>query len=173
MAAIRLILADRSSGGAVAALAALLILWHGMLSAFAHDYKVASLQIDHPWTRATPPGAGTAGGYMTIANNGGEADRLTGGVSPLGRVEIHMMEMVDGVMKMRRLPEGLEIAAGETVELKPGGHHLMLVGLKGAIVKGSHVPLTLTFERAGEVDIELAVTPIGTPAEEEMHRHGD
>ena len=100
-------------------------------SASAHEYKAGSLEIKHPWARATPKGATVAGGYLKIVNTGNAADRLIGGSTPAsGKFEIHEMSMDGGVMKMRALPKGLEIQPGETVELKPGSYHLMFVGLK-------------------------------------------
>ena len=74
------------------------------------------------------------------------------------------MEMTDGIMKMRPVPEGVEIPAGETVNLAPGGYHLMLLELKKPITEGEMVPVTLEFEQAGAVDVELAAGPIGSTA---------
>jgi copper(I)-binding protein len=131
-------------------------------NALAQDsYNVGSLQISQPWTRATPKGASTAAGYLKITNTGTTADRLVGGSSPIaGRVEVHEMSMDKGVMKMRLLKDGLEIKPGASVDLKPGSYHLMLVDLKQPIKKGDHIKDTLTFEKAGSVDIEL--TAVGT-----------
>lgn len=74
------------------------------------------------------------------------------------------MEMKDGVMMMRPLADGIEIKAGETVELAPGGFHLMLIDLKQPMTEGERVPLTLTFEKAGSIDVELAVEAARAPA---------
>lgn len=148
----------------IAALAASLTLAVAVLPAQAHDYRLGSLRIDHPWTRATPPGAPTGGAFLTIVNEGDEADALTGAASPVaGRVELHTMTMDGGVMKMRQIQGGIAIAPGETVALAPGGNHVMLIDLKSQIVTGEKVPLTLTFEKAGSIDVELAVTPPGAP----------
>ena len=132
----------------------------------AHEYKVGSLEIVHPWTRATPKGAAVAGGYMKIINHGTTPDRLIGGsTAGAEKFEIHEMTMTDGVMKMRPLAKGLEIKPGETAELTPGAYHLMFVGLKQPFEKGTRVKGTLQFEKAGKVDVEYAVTGIGaTPA---------
>lgn len=130
--------------------------------ASAHDYKVGSLHIDHPWSRATPPTANVGAGYMTIQNSGAEADRLVGATTPAaGSVEIHFMEIANGVMKMRAVPDGVEIPAGGEAALAPGGYHLMLVGLQKPFTEGEKVPLELQFEKAGTVSVELAVGPIG------------
>src|SRR5262249_16359064 len=86
-------------------------------AASAHDYTVGSLKINHPWSRATPKGASVAGGYMKITNNGATPDRLTGGTTEAAKkFEIHEMSMDGGVMKMRELPNGIEIPPGATVE---------------------------------------------------------
>ena len=133
---------------------------------YAHDYKVGALQIVDPWSRATPKGASVAAGYMKITNTGTTADRLVGGATPVaGRVEVHEMTMDDGVMKMRPVKDGLEIKPGETVELKPGSFHIMLLDLKQPIKMGERVKGTLTFEKAGNVDVEYAVVAAGaTPS---------
>lgn len=132
-------------------------------AASAHEYKAGSLEIKHPWARATPKGAAVAGGYMTIINKGTAPDRLIGFSSPAaGKFEIHEMTMENGVMKMRPLPKGVEIKPGATVELKPGSYHLMFVGLKQPFEKGQRVKGTLEFEMAGKVEIEYAVEAIGT-----------
>src|SRR5690606_26613858 len=96
---------------------------HGVL---AHEFKFGDLEIGHPWSRATPHGAQVAGGYMTITNQGSSADRLVSVSSDISdKAEIHEMAVKDGVMTMRPVEGGLEIPAGATIELKPGGYHLM------------------------------------------------
>jgi copper(I)-binding protein len=128
----------------------------------AHDYKVGSLRIEHPWTRATPKGASVGGGYMKITNTGSEPDRLISGSSSIaGRFEVHEMSMDNGVMKMRMLKEGLEIKPGETVELKPGSFHIMMLDLKQPIVDKQNFKGTLVFQKAGTVEVEYAPVPVG------------
>jgi copper(I)-binding protein len=145
----------------IAALAALVA-----SPASAHDYTAGSLEIKHPWARATPRGASVAGGYLTIVNKGTVADRLVGGSSPVaGRFEIHEMKMEGGVMKMRPLPNGLEIRPGATVELKPGSYHLMFMGLKQPLEQGKRIKGTLVFEKAGRLEVEYAVEAIGATPE--------
>ncbi|MDX1754537.1 MAG: copper chaperone PCu(A)C [Marinobacter sp.] len=127
----------------------------------AHEYPAGQLHIDHPWTRPTPPGAMMGAGYMTIRNDGDDPVTLVAAQSPrAGHVSIHHSRMQDGVMRMDALPEGLTIPAGEQVELKPHSYHLMLEQLQGQLVEGERVPLTLTFEGAPEVEVELAVDPL-------------
>jgi copper(I)-binding protein len=115
------------------------------------------LEIDKPWARATPPGAAVGGAYLVIRNKGGAGDRLVGVSSPASaRVEIHEMAMDKDVMRMREV-KGIDVPARKSVELKPGGYHLMLIELKAPLKAGDKVPVTLRFEKAGEVKAELAV----------------
>lgn len=134
-------------------------------AALAHAGEITTagdLRIETPWMRATPGGAKVAGGYVRVTNTGTQADRLTGAaVAIAGRGAIHSMTMAGGVMKMAAVPEGLAIAPGQTVDLKPGGFHLMFEDLKSAPKVGEPVSGTLTFERAGTVAVTFAVAPIG------------
>ena len=138
-------------------------------------YNIGALKIAAPWTRATPKGAQVGGGYLKIANSGKQADRLIGGSLPIaGRFEIHEMAVDNGVMKMRHLPKGLEIKPGETLELKPGGFHLMFMQLKEPLVADKPVKGTLVFENAGSIEIEYQVAPVGAremPAAGGGHNH--
>lgn len=128
----------------------------------AHEYKAGELLIDHPWTRATPKGAAVAGGYAKITNHGSEADRLVGGsAAPAANFEIHEMSVENNIMKMRQLTDGLEIKPGETVELKPGSYHLMMMGLKEPLKEGEKVKGTLIFEKTGTVEVEYKVEAMG------------
>ncbi|MCX7311575.1 MAG: copper chaperone PCu(A)C [Hyphomicrobiales bacterium] len=142
-------------------------------SASAHEFKAGSIEIKHPWSRATPKGSEVAGGYLKLINTGTESDRLIGGSSQnAGKFEIHEMSMDGGVMKMRPLPNGIEIKPGQTVELKPGSYHLMFIGLKEPFVQGKNVKGTLQFEKAGAVDVEYAIEPVGgTPKGHEGMDH--
>ena len=131
-------------------------------AALAHDFKAGPLEIDHPWSRATPKGANVAGGYLKITNTGTTPDRLVGGATEVAkRFEIHEMSMDGGVMRMRELKDGLEIPAGKTVELKPGSYHIMMMNLSRPLTKGDRLKGSLTFEKAGKVDIEFTVEAIG------------
>ena len=139
----------------------------------AEQFKVGAIEIDQPWTRATPGGAGVAGGYLTIANTGSVPDRLIGGSSPdAARVEIHEMKMEDGVMKMRELTGGLEIKPGQKLELKPGGYHVMFMNLREPIKQGEMLKGQLRFEKAGTVDVEFKVEPIGAQRSQAGAQHG-
>ncbi|HEY3639782.1 MAG TPA: copper chaperone PCu(A)C [Xanthobacteraceae bacterium] len=130
--------------------------------AFAQSFKTGTIEVDQPWVRATPKGADSTAGYFRIVNSGTAADRLTGGSSSLASsVQFHEMTMTNGVMKMRPLPNGLEIKPGETIELKPNSFHAMFVGLKQPVKQGDHIKGTLTFEKAGDLEVEFAVESIG------------
>lgn len=138
-------------------------------SAWAHGYELGSLRIDHPWSRATPPGTPTGGGFMVIHNDGDSADRLLGGYSDFTvDISIHQTTLEDGIMKMQPLPTGLEIPAGGSVSLEPGSYHLMLMGLESPLVEGDRRSITLEFEKAGTIEVNLTINAIGAMPE---HRH--
>jgi periplasmic copper chaperone A len=135
-------------------------------AAEAAEYRIGALQIREPWARATPKGADIAAGYMTIINGGTQTDRLIGGSAAVaGRFELHQTTMNQGVMQMRPVAGGLEIKPGETIELKPGSLHAMLLDLRGPLAAGDRVKGTLVFQKAGKVDIEYQVRPIGGAAD--------
>ncbi|MEA2821396.1 MAG: periplasmic copper chaperone [Bradyrhizobium sp.] len=125
-------------------------------------FKLGDLTVTSPWTRATPGGAKIAGGYLKITNNGTVPDRFVGAKSAeADHVEIHEMSMNDGVMKMRPLPDGLELKPGETVELKSGGYHLMFMDIKQPLKAGDTFKATLQFERAGPLEVSFNVNALG------------
>jgi uncharacterized protein YcnI len=133
--------------------------------------KAGSLTLDQPWSRATPGGAKVGGGYLRITNTGTAPDRLTGGSFPLAsKVEVHEMKLEGDVMRMKPVEGGLEIKPGATIELKPGGLHLMFVDLKEPLKEGQTVRGTLTFEKAGSVAVEYTVRGMGGAAPAE-HKH--
>jgi periplasmic copper chaperone A len=135
-------------------------------------FKIGDLVVASPWTRATPSGAKIAGGYLKITNNGKSPDRLVSATSiGADRVEIHEMSMTDGVMKMRPLTDGLTIKPGETVELKPGGFHMMFMDIKQQLKQGDTLKATLTFEKAGKLDLSFNVRAIGAGGGAPAHRH--
>ncbi|MHA1159039.1 MAG: copper chaperone PCu(A)C [Alphaproteobacteria bacterium] len=143
---------------AAALVLALAAVWAGPTSAQNGD--IGTLAIEAPYLRAPPPRAPVAGGYVVIRNTGAESDRLvevTAGFAAV--VQIHNMSLADGVMKMRLMPDGLEIPAGDTVALEPGGAHLMFMQLSEQLMAGEQRAVTLTFEKAGEVDIIFDIRP--------------
>ncbi len=138
----------------------------------AHSFTAGSLAIAHPWSRETTPAQTTGGGYLAIANKAKVADRLLSATSPYAKeVQIHRMTMEGGVMRMRPVAGGVAIPAGQRVDLKPGGTHLMFIGLKRPLKLGEAVPVTLRFERQGKVAVSFAVQPIGSTGPVEA-RHG-
>ena len=142
------------------------------LAASAHADDVGPLHIGHPWTRPTPNGAPTAAGYLTVTNHGQTSDRLLGGASPLAQsIEPHTMSVSGGVMRMRMLAGGYEIAPGATLTLSPMGNHLMFVVLKRPFKAGERVPATLSFAHAGTVNVEFVVQTDAPTSS--MARHTD
>lgn len=126
--------------------------------ALAHDYHQGDLHIDHPWSRPTPPGAGMGVGYLTITNNGNADVTLVGAASPRAeRVTIHETTEQGGMMRMQPIEGGLSIPAGAAVELKPHSYHLMLEQLGQPLKEGESIPLTLDFEGAEDMTVELKV----------------
>ena len=132
------------------------------IPALAQSYKIGALQIDQPWARATAPSAPAGGGFLKITNSGTTPDRLVSANSPAADlVQVHEMKMDGNVMRMREVEKGLEIPPGGSVMLAPGGYHLMMMGLKGPLKQGTKVPVTLVFEKAGKIEIELSVAGLG------------
>ena len=125
----------------------------------AHDMMVGNLMLIHPTARPNMPDRPTAA-YVTISNDGTEADRLVGASSSeFDSAELHNVTMQDGIMKMFPV-EGIDLPAGDTTELAPGGYHIMLFGAKKLFKPGDEFPLTLTFEKAGEATIQAMVEKI-------------
>lgn len=140
-------------------------------SAAAHDFKAGSLELKHPWSPKAPPVAPVLGGYLTIVNTGTEADRLVGGSTSVAeRLELHESSMANGVARMRPAKDGIEIPAGETLNLQPGGAHIMLVNPKQRPAEGDKFKTILQFEKAGEVEVEFVVQArASTPAPADDH----
>ncbi len=116
------------------------------------------IEVKKAWLRATPPSAKAAGGYLIIVNNTHNDDTLTGvNFSGARKSEVHEMKMADGVMKMRPLENGIDIPAGKSVTLKPGGYHLMFMGLKEQLKDGQNFPIMLKFARSGELEVNFPV----------------
>ena len=143
-------------------------------AAIAAEVTIGDIVISGAFTRATLPNAPVGGGFLTLVNKGGTGDRLIAASSPVaGVMQLHEMKMEGDVMKMAELPNGIEIPAGETVTLAPGGLHLMFMELKEPLVEGTQVPVTLTFEKAGTVEVLLDVGGIGAKeAPMTMMQHG-
>lgn len=143
-----------------------------LLSATAH----AQVTVKDAWVRATVPQQKATGAFMQL--NAAKDSKLVSASSPVTPVvEVHEMTMQDSVMKMRQIP-GLDLPAGKTVELKPGGYHVMLMDLKQPMKEGDTVPLTLVFEgkdgKRESVEVKAAVRALNTagkPAAQGEHKH--
>ena len=141
-------------------------------AAIAHEFKLGDLMIDHPWARASIGQAKAGAAYLTIVNGGSEPDRLMAVETPAAkRAELHTHVMKDGVMKMRRL-EAVEVAPGEPTVFQPGGLHVMLMGLKAPLAEGETFPLTLSFEKAGTLEITVKIEAAASMAPKMEHKHG-
>jgi copper(I)-binding protein len=142
-------------------LGSFLILASFVSLAFGHGYQAGAIAIQHPYARPTAPSQPTGGAYFTLVNSGA-GDRLLGASTPVASsVQIHTMRMDGDVMRMREVGT-LDVPSGQRVELKPGGLHLMLIGLKQPLVLGQSLPMKLRFEKAGEVSIDLKVDAEGS-----------
>ena len=134
----------------------------------ARDFTAGNLSIGHPYARPTAPAQPTGGGYLTMTSKG-RADRLLAVSSPIAReVQIHSMKMEGDVMRMREV-SAIDLPADKLVELKPGGFHLMLMGLKEPLKTGQVFPLKLRFEKAGEVAVEVSVDAPAAPVQHGKH----
>ncbi|HEY9530012.1 MAG TPA: copper chaperone PCu(A)C [Burkholderiales bacterium] len=117
----------------------------------------SQVQVEKPWARATAPGAKVAAGYMIVRNKAASADRLVSVTSPAAeRVETHVTVRDGDIMRMRQV-KGYDVPANGSLELKPGGAHLMFVDIRAPFREGERVPATLRFEKAGEVRVEFNV----------------
>ena len=131
-------------------------------AAWPQNHEKGEIQVRHPWSRATPPGAKVGVAYMEIRNSGSQPDKLVSISTKVAqRVEMHITERQGEVMKMRQV-KAFEIPARESYALRPGSSHLMLVDLAQPLKKGERFTMTLRFERAGEIPIELEVQEAGS-----------
>jgi copper(I)-binding protein len=127
----------------------------------AQTTATSPIIVEQPWARATPGGARTGAAYLTIVNHGPAEDRLVGASTPVAaKVQFHQETDDNGIMRMRELPT-VEIGPGATVTFKPGGMHIMLVGLKQQLKEGETFPLTLQFEKAAKIDLLIPIAKAG------------
>lgn len=143
--------------------------------AYAHSYRIAEIEIGHPWARPTVSGQQAGGAFLSLQNRGSSADRLIGASSPAAdAVELHTMSLEGNVMRMRQV-DAIDVPPGQSVKLQPGGMHLMFQGLKAPMKLGDRIPVTLRFERAGEVAVEVKVENPSNRAKEpktpDEHKH--
>lgn len=131
-------------------------------TSMAGDAKIGDLVISGAWIRQSPMSAKVAGGFLTITNNGKTDDRLVKASAELSpMVQLHDMKMLGEVMKMEELAEGIPVPAGATVELKPKSLHVMFMDVKAQAKAGDTVKVTLTFEKAGQVEVGFEVKEPG------------
>ena len=131
--------------------------------ALAHEFKLGAISIGHPYARATAPGQPTGGAYLRLVNKGPDERLLSASSAIAERVELHSMKMEGDVMRMREVGT-LDLPSGQTIDLKPGGLHLMLTGLKAPLKSGDRFPLTLKFEKGGEVVVTVNVETSAPPS---------
>jgi len=130
-----------------------------------------AVKVDGAWARPTVQGQAAGGGFLKITG-GAAADKLVSASAGVSKtVELHTMVMEGNVMRMREIG-AIDVPAGKTVELKPGGLHVMFIGIHKPLKNGDSFPLTLRFEKAGEVKVEMKVmTQAAGAAAEPMHKH--
>jgi len=142
------------------------------ISAHAHEYQLGKLHIDHPYARATVPGQPSGGAFLSIENTGQETDTLIGVSSPAAKsAEIHTMSMDGNIMKMREVGS-IELKPASKLDMIPGnGYHIMLIGLTQPLKAGDKFPLTLTFQKAGKIEVAVDVTDMSGKQGQAMHQH--
>ncbi len=143
-------------------------------AAQAQEYHSKDLTISNSWARPAGEGQYSAV-YLTIKNAGQEADTFISAESPVAeKTQVHETRNEDGVMKMRAVKDGIEIKPGSSLEFKPGGYHIMLLGLKKTLEAGATAPLTITLAKAGAISMEIKVekTAPGAAEAHPMDMHG-
>lgn len=157
----------------IALLLAVLLLSVGALGSAWANVGKEDLSLKMSWIRATPPGAKTTAAYAKIINASDENDTLIAASSDVAKVvELHTVEMKDGMMRMHPVEGGIPVPAKGAVELKPGGYHIMFMGLKRSIAAGEEVSITLTFKKAGEKMVTFKAAK-GNKGMKEMKGHGE
>ena len=138
------------------------------------EHKHHSIEASAAWTRATVKTAKVGGGFIMIKNTGDHADRLIGGAASFASdVQLHTMQIVDDIARMRALPDGIVIPAGTEVALKPGGDHVMFMGLKEQLKEGEQRTVKLIFEKAGEIEVAFKVNSLAAKEAGEDHSGHD
>jgi periplasmic copper chaperone A len=141
-------------------------------SAAAERVEVGGVAISDAWARASLGSAPNSTAYMTLEVQGDEGDRLIGGSTPAAeQVQLHVHVMEGDIARMRQV-EAIEVAAGAPTVLAPGGLHVMLLGLAAPLAEGDTLPLTLVFERAGEVALEIPVRGLRSAPSPQHGGHG-
>jgi copper(I)-binding protein len=127
-----------------------------------------TITVEQAWVRATPSGAQTGAAYMTLINNGASADRLVSAATPAAeQVQFHRQTEDNGVSRMREV-HNVELSPGGKIIFKPGDMHMMIVRLKQPLKEGQTLPLTLQFEKAGQIDLNVPIEKVGAMKHEDM-----
>lgn len=148
------------TSGLVSVLLACMLL-AGPTAVSAQEFRSGDIVISNPWSRATPAGAKVGAGYLVIENRGTMPDSLVGGsVEAAQDFEMHDVVVEDGVMRMREL-NNIALPPGASIAAKPGGRHIMFVGLRHPLAAGEKARGSLQFEHAGRVEIEFEVVGMG------------
>ncbi len=138
------------------------------LTVLADGYRVGGIAVEHPYARATLPGQPTGGAYFRLENKGA-ADRLVSVTAAVSQgVELHTSSMDGDVMRMRQV-DAIDVPSNKTIVLEPNGTHIMLVGLKAPLKRGDSFPMTLKFEKAGEVVVDVKVQAVTAGAASHQH----
>ncbi len=146
-------------GGYLASIVLLVLLSGG--SVYAQTSAQNTIVVERPWARATPAGARTGVVYVTLINNGSAGDSLLGAATPVAdQVQFHSATEENGVSRMREM-RTVDVTPGARVTFSPGGLHIMMVGMKQPLKEGQAFPLTLTFEKAGKIDVTVPVEKVG------------
>ncbi|WP_026501186.1 copper chaperone PCu(A)C [Bartonella clarridgeiae] len=128
----------------------------------AHQYKLGDLEIIHPWTRVTPKGSKVSSGYLYIINHSDTPDRLIAvSTNRAQETEIHSMTITTDIMQMKKISNGIEIPGKGEITLKPGGHHIMFMGISQPFQQNEKINAKLIFEKAGTIDVDFFVNAIG------------
>ncbi|SDD97751.1 copper chaperone PCu(A)C [Rhodospira trueperi] len=145
----------------VALLGALFLIPSSTIATHAEEVTVGPLTIADPWARASAGRARAGAAFMSITNDGAEADRLVAADADVSEVvELHTHIKDGDVMRMRKV-EAIDVPADETTVLQPGGLHVMFIGLHESLKEGEAFPVTLTFEHAGDVEVTVTVKSVG------------
>jgi len=137
--------------------------------------QTATVEVKDVWARASAGGSTQSAAYAVLSNKGSASDRLVSASTPAaGKVELHTMTMEGDIMRMRQIPN-IEVNPGVSVELKPGGLHIMLMDLKAPLKEGDKFPLTLNFEKGGNSTLDVTVRSMaatgGKAPEEKNMQH--
>ena len=139
------------------------------LSSSAHKFETKYALIDHPWLRVVGEKSSIAAGYFELTNKGDKSIIFIGAKAEFAKkIELHEIKMENGISKMRPIMNGIKVGAGDTLELKPMGHHLMFFGLKKRLEKGQMIEVKLLFKNAEALDVQFKIDSVKTNYE---HNH--